>query len=64
MFKLTGPPREFRGPGAKEKDQAHLRAKRAESFQGLDINFEKFLLVYFMKPPDLKAEGVTRSLGA
>ena len=28
-----------------------LPAKRAENFQGLEINFGKLLLVYFMRPP-------------
>ena len=41
-----------------------LRAKRAENFQGLEINFGKLLLVYFMKPPDHKVLSVMRPLGA
>ena len=47
-------------PRDKTERQGTLRAKRAENFQGLQINFEKFLLVYFMRPPDLEALGVMR----
>ena len=46
----AGPPREFRGPGAKEKKRSPLRAKQAENFQGLQVNFGKLLLVYFLRP--------------
>ena len=38
--------------------------KRAEHFHGLEINFGKLLLIYFVRPPGLKALGVIRSLGA
>ena len=52
------PPREFWGSGAKEKDEAPMWAKRTGTFQGLEINFGKLLLVYFMRPPDLEAMSV------
>ena len=38
--------------------------KRAENFQGLEINFRKLLLVFFMRPSDLRASGIMRPLGA
>ena len=38
-------------PQGKRERQDPLQAKQAESFQGLDINFGKLLLVYFMRPP-------------
>ena len=48
-------------PGEKER-WGLLRAKRAENFQGRGSNYEKLLLVYFMRLPDLEAMGV-RPLG-
>ena len=45
---------------AKEKEEASLRAKRAEKFQGLEIDAGKILLVYFMRPPGLEALGFVR----
>ena len=47
----------------KEMAEAPLRAKRAENFQGLEINFGKILLVYFMSPPDLEVLGIMRPFG-
>ena len=40
-------------PMGKREVRGALRAKRAETSQGLEINFGKLLLVYFMRPPDL-----------
>ena len=37
--------------------------KGAENFQGLEINFGKTLLVYFMRPLDFEALGAMRPLG-
>jgi len=58
-LQLAGPLREFRAPGANEKEKVPLRA---ESFQGLEGNFEKLLLVDFMRAPDLAALDIMRSL--
>ena len=49
----SGPPREFRSPGAKKKDETPLRAKRAENFRGLEIIYGKILLIYFMRSSGL-----------
>ena len=38
--------------------------EREEHFQGLESNFGKAMLVYFMRPPDLEAFDVMRPLGA
>ena len=51
-------------PTGKRECRGALRAKRAETCQGLEINIGKLLLVYFMRPPDLEALGVLRPLGA
>ena len=41
-------------PGPKEKEEeTSLRMKRAESFQGLELNFGKLTLAYFIMPTDL-----------
>ena len=48
----------------KRERRAPLRAKGAENSQSLEINFGKLLLVYFMRPPDVEAQGVMRPLGA
>jgi len=42
----AGSLREFRGPGAKEKVEKNLR--------GLDINYVKLLLIYFVRAPNLE----------
>ena len=59
----TCPPREFRGPGDKRERWGPLRAKIAENFQGLECNFGKLLLVYFIRPPDLEDLGVMKPHG-
>ena len=46
-------------PGEKEIDDPSLRAKY---FQGLEINFGKVLLVYFMRLPNLETMGAMRPL--
>ena len=51
-------------PRGKRERRDPLREMRAENFQGLEINFGKLLLVYFMRPPDLEVLGDMRSLGA
>ena len=38
-------------PRGKGERRGPLQAKRAEDFQGLDINFGELLLAYFMRPP-------------
>ena len=53
----------LRSKGKRER-RGPLQAKRAENSQGLEINFGKLLLVYFVRPPDLEALGDMRSLGA
>ena len=47
--------------GQKERP-GPLRAVQAENFQGLEINFDKIVLVYFMRPSDLEGLGVMGSL--
>ena len=47
----------------KRERRRPLRAKRAKNVQGLAITFGKFLLAYFMRPPDLEALGVMKPLG-
>ena len=49
-------------PGQKRKTRP-LRARRAEDFRVLDINYARLLLVYFMKSPDIEELGVARPLG-
>ena len=46
----------------REKDEAPIGAQRAENFQGLEINFQKVLLDFSMRPLDLEALGVMRAL--
>ena len=46
----SGPPREFKDSGVKER-QGPLWATLEELFQGLEFNHGILLLVYFMRPP-------------
>ena len=39
-------------------------SEASRKFAGSRINFEKLVLVYFMRSPDLEALGVMRSFGA
>ena len=41
-----------------ETEISLLRTKRAENFQGTEINVGQLLLVYFMRPPDFEGLGV------
>ena len=50
-------------PRGKIERRGPLRAKRADKFQGIELNFEKLLLIFFMRPPDLEALGIMRPWG-
>ena len=39
-------------------------SEASRKFQGLETNFGKLLLVYFMRPPDLEALGAKSPFGA
>ena len=51
-------------PRGKREGRGTLQTKRAENVQGLEVNFGKLLMVYFMRPSDREALGVMRPLGA
>ena len=55
---LTRLPREFGGPGAKDKDEASC-----DNFQGLEINYGIILLVCFMRPPEPLSIGCFEASG-
>ena len=59
----SGLPGGFRGSQAKAEDNDPLRGKRAENFQGLEINYGKPLMVYHMRLSELEPLGVMRPLG-
>ena len=50
----AGPPREIPRPWGKEAGQTPCERGEQKKFGGLNINFGKLLLVYFMRPPDLE----------
>ena len=51
-----------KAPGKSER-WGPLRAKRAENFHGLEINYGKLLLVYSMRPLEFEALGFKRPWG-
>ena len=55
-------PRDFSGPGGKRERLGLLRAKQAENFLKLEINYRKLLLALLYEAPDFEALDTMRLL--